>query len=129
MARVAVSRSQAITNSRSPCSPRCSAKIALDQIPLSSYPAFSEIENGIQFRTNKEALTSLFLWRQPLLERFWVMLSIFTRSSLIILFSVLLIPVVLGQTKKTVVRGKVVDPNHAVIPGADVWASVNGLPS
>src|SRR6185295_1996654 len=36
----------------------------------------------------------------------------------------------LGQTsKKIVLRGKVVDPNHAGIPGADVWASSPGLPS
>src|ERR1041384_7697527 len=58
------------------------------------------------------------------------MLSIFSRSSLVILFWALLIPAVLGQTpNKTVVRGKVVDPNHAGIPGADIWASGNGLPS
>ena len=34
-----------------------------------------------------------------------------------------------GMTKKILLRGKVVDPNHAAIPGADVWASAAGLPS
>ncbi|HXU08067.1 MAG TPA: carboxypeptidase-like regulatory domain-containing protein, partial [Blastocatellia bacterium] len=53
------------------------------------------------------------------------MRSIFTRSSLIALLSLILVPAVLGQTptKKTVLRGKVVDPNHAGIPGADIWTS------
>ncbi|HET6974895.1 MAG TPA: TonB-dependent siderophore receptor [Pyrinomonadaceae bacterium] len=34
-----------------------------------------------------------------------------------------------GLTKKILLRGKVVDPNHAAIAGADVWASAAGLPS
>jgi len=33
------------------------------------------------------------------------------------------------STSKTLVRGKVVDPNRAAIPGADIWASAAGLPS
>jgi len=59
------------------------------------------------------------------------MRSIFTRSSLAVLFSVILVPAVLGQApiKKTVLRGKVVDPNHAGIPGADILTSGTGLPS
>jgi len=59
------------------------------------------------------------------------MRSIFTRSSLAVLFSVILVPAVLGQapTKKTVLRGKVVDPNHAGIPGADILTSGTGLPN
>src|SRR5215467_13503383 len=59
------------------------------------------------------------------------MLSIFARSSLLILFSAILLPAAFAQTpvKKPVLRGRVVDPNHAGIPGADIWASGNGLPS
>ncbi len=34
-----------------------------------------------------------------------------------------------GVTKKILLRGKVVDPNRAAVPGADVWTSRNGLPS
>src|SRR6185503_137545 len=34
-----------------------------------------------------------------------------------------------GTTKKILLRGKVVDPNHAAIPGADVSTSGPGLPS
>src|SRR6185295_6243442 len=30
---------------------------------------------------------------------------------------------------KILLHGKVVDPNRAAIPGADVWTSGNGLPS
>ncbi|HEX6648284.1 MAG TPA: TonB-dependent receptor plug domain-containing protein, partial [Pyrinomonadaceae bacterium] len=33
------------------------------------------------------------------------------------------------STTKTLLRGKVVDPNRAAIPGADIWASAAGLPS
>jgi catecholate siderophore receptor len=59
------------------------------------------------------------------------MLSVFTRSSLLVLFSAILIPAAFGQApaKKPVFRGRVVDPNHAGIPGADIWTSGNGLPS
>ena len=56
------------------------------------------------------------------------MVSIF-RSSLVILFSALLVPAVFSQTptKRLVLRAKIVDPNHAGIPGADISASGNGL--
>ena len=57
------------------------------------------------------------------------MLSIFCRSSLLLVFSAI---VVFGQAavKKPVLRGRIVDPNHAGIPGADIWASSGkGLPS
>src|SRR5215813_13960806 len=59
------------------------------------------------------------------------MLSIFSRSSLLLVFSAILISAAFAQTpvKKPVLRGRVVDPNHAGIPGADIWASGNGLPS
>lgn len=33
------------------------------------------------------------------------------------------------STSKTLLRGKVLDPNRAAIPGADIWASAAGLPS
>src|SRR5215470_10721017 len=59
------------------------------------------------------------------------MLSIFARSSLLILFSAILLPAAFAQipVKKPVLRGRVVDPNHAGIPGADIWAGGNGLSS
>lgn len=59
------------------------------------------------------------------------MSSIFTRCSLLLVFSAVLIPAAFAQTpvKKPVLRGRIVDPNHAGIPGADIWASGNGLPS
>lgn len=59
------------------------------------------------------------------------MSSIFTRCSLLLVFSAILIPAAFAQTpvKKPVLRGRIVDPNHAGIPGADIWASGNGLPS
>lgn len=60
-----------------------------------------------------------------------VMLSIFSRSSLVLLFLALLVPPVFAQTpvKKPVLRGRVVDANRAGIPGADISASGKGLPS
>src|SRR5690349_20792631 len=33
-----------------------------------------------------------------------------------------------GSTRKILLRGKVMDPNRAAVPGADVWTSGNGLP-
>jgi catecholate siderophore receptor len=59
------------------------------------------------------------------------MLSIFSRSSLVLLFLALLVPPVFAQTpvKKPVLRGRVVDANRAGIPGADISASGKGLPS
>ncbi len=56
------------------------------------------------------------------------MVSIFSRYSLLILLLATFMSVGLGQTTKTVLRGKVVDPNHAGIPGADILASGNGGP-
>lgn len=46
-------------------------------------------------------------------------------------FSFILVTPLFAQvaTNKTLLRGKVVDPNRAAIPGADIWASGKGLPS
>src|SRR5215510_6203583 len=60
------------------------------------------------------------------------MLSISQRFLLLTLFSAIFIIPAFAQpgiTKKILLRGKVVDPNRAAIPGADVWTSGNGLPS
>jgi catecholate siderophore receptor len=60
------------------------------------------------------------------------MLSISHRIFLLILCSAVFITPVFAQpglTRKILLRGKVVDPNRAAIPGADVWTSGNGLPS
>jgi catecholate siderophore receptor len=60
------------------------------------------------------------------------MLSSVRRSLfLLLLLSATLVPSVSAQvpTKKSLLRGKVVDPNRAAIPGADVSASGGGLPS
>jgi catecholate siderophore receptor len=57
------------------------------------------------------------------------MLSILCRSSLLIFCLAVLITAASAQSpaKKPILRGRVVDPNHAGIPGADIWASGNGL--
>ena len=57
------------------------------------------------------------------------MLSIFSRSSLLLVCSAILASTTFAQQSKPILRGRVVDPNHAGIPGADIWASGNGLPS
>jgi len=60
------------------------------------------------------------------------MLSISHRIFLIVLCSAIFIIPAFAQpgiTRKILLRGKVVDPNRAAIPGADVWTSANGLPS
>jgi len=60
------------------------------------------------------------------------MLSISHRIFLIVLCSAIFIIPAFAQpgiTRKILLRGKVVDPNRAAIPGADVWTSGNGLPS
>lgn len=59
------------------------------------------------------------------------MLSSLHRSLFLLFLSAILISPISAQipTKKTLLRGKVVDPNRAAIPGADVWASGNSLPS
>ena len=53
------------------------------------------------------------------------------RQCLLILFSVILFTPVCAQlpAKTTLLRGKVVDPNRAAIPGADVWISGGALPA
>jgi len=53
------------------------------------------------------------------------------RSLLLLGLSAILTIQALGQTAndKTLLKGKVFDPNHAAIPGADVWISKAGLPS
>ena len=59
------------------------------------------------------------------------MLSVSNRFFLLILcFAIFVIPAFAqpGVTKKILLRGKVVDPNHAAIPGADVSTSGTGLP-
>ena len=52
-------------------------------------------------------------------------------SHLFVLFSLVLVTSISAQvpTKKALLRGKVVDPNRAAIPGADIWISGGGLPS
>ena len=57
------------------------------------------------------------------------MLSIFSRSALLLAFSAILVSTTLAQESKRILRGRVVDPNHAGIPGADIWVTGNGLPS
>src|SRR5689334_182571 len=59
------------------------------------------------------------------------MLSIVCRSSLPVLVLAILIPAVFAQTpaRKSILRGRVVDPNHAGIPRADIWVAGNGLAS
>jgi outer membrane receptor for ferric coprogen and ferric-rhodotorulic acid len=57
------------------------------------------------------------------------MLSIVSRSPLLLVFSAILVSTTFAQQSKPVLRGRIVDPNHASIPGADIWASANGLPS
>jgi len=53
------------------------------------------------------------------------------RFLLLLGFSAILTIQALGQTAndKTLLKGKVFDPNHAAIQGADVWISKAGLPS
>ena len=52
------------------------------------------------------------------------------RSLLLLGFSAILSIQVFAQTSdKTLLKGKVFDPNHASIEGADVWISKAGLPS
>ncbi|HEX5603563.1 MAG TPA: TonB-dependent siderophore receptor [Pyrinomonadaceae bacterium] len=53
------------------------------------------------------------------------------RSLLLLGLSAVLTIQALGQTAndKTLLKGKVFDPNHAAIQGADVWISKAGLPS
>src|ERR1043166_8966844 len=65
-----------------------------------------------------------------ILERFCLM-PISSRSSLLLVFLALVAHAAFAQTpvNKPVLRGRVVDPNHAGIPGADIWASGNELPS
>jgi Carboxypeptidase regulatory-like domain len=89
------------------------------------------LKTDFNFGTIEEVYTSLSRLAFALIGKVLVMLSIFTRSSLLVLFSAILIPAAFGQTpaKKQVLQGKVVDPNHAGIPGADIWTSGNGLPS
>ena len=57
------------------------------------------------------------------------MLSIVSRSPLLLVFSAILVSTTFAQQSKPVLRGRIVDPNHASIPGADIWATANGLPS
>src|SRR5690349_21193267 len=57
------------------------------------------------------------------------MVSLFCRCCLLISFSTILVSAAFAQTPKSVLRGRVVDPNHAGIPGADISASGNGLAS
>jgi catecholate siderophore receptor len=59
------------------------------------------------------------------------MFARFHRFFLLALLSAILITPVPGQvaTKKTLMQGKVLDPNRAAIPAADVWISAVGLPS
>jgi len=58
-------------------------------------------------------------------------MRISSRSSLLLVFLALVAHAAFAQTpvNKPVLRGRVVDPNHAGIPGADIWASGNRLPS
>src|SRR5690242_3489172 len=52
------------------------------------------------------------------------------RSLLLLGLSVILTVQALAQAPdETVLKGKVFDPNHAAIQGADVWISKAGLPS
>src|SRR5689334_7326566 len=57
------------------------------------------------------------------------MVSLFCRFCLLISFSTILVSAGFAQTPKSVLRGRVLDPNHAAIPGADISASGNGLAS
>src|SRR5690242_13155125 len=77
-----------------------------------NYPARSEIENRFQFIPERFGMVSLFC-------RCWLLIS----------FSAILVSASFAQTPKSVLRGRVVDPNHAAIPGADISASGNGLTS
>src|SRR5687768_7440614 len=53
------------------------------------------------------------------------------RHFLVIFFTIVLFMPVVAQVtaQKTLLRVKVVDPNHATIPGADIWVSGGGLAS
>ena len=51
------------------------------------------------------------------------------RSLLLLGLSTILSIQALAQNDQTVLKGKVFDPNHAAIQGADVWISKAGLPS
>jgi len=51
------------------------------------------------------------------------------RSLLLLGLSAILSIQALAQNDQTVLKGKVFDPNHAAIQGADVWISKAGLPS
>src|SRR5215213_3812818 len=64
------------------------------------------------------------------MERSKSMLARFHRSFLLVLLSAILITPVFAQvtTKKTI-QGRVLDPNRAAIPGADIWVSAAGVPS
>jgi catecholate siderophore receptor len=57
------------------------------------------------------------------------MFARFHRSFLLVLLSAILITPVFAQVTRKTLQGKVLDPNRAAIPGADVWISAAGLPS
>jgi catecholate siderophore receptor len=59
------------------------------------------------------------------------MFSVFQRSLFLIALASILIAPALAQepARKTPLRGKVLDANRAAIPGADIWATSDGLPS
>ena len=57
--------------------------------------------------------------------------KVFLRPTLGLLLLLTLSGIIAGQTnpKKTLLTGRVLDPNRAAIPGADVWISGTGAPS
>lgn len=58
------------------------------------------------------------------------MFARFHRSFLLVLLSAILITPIFAQvTTKKNLQGKVLDPNRAAIPGADIWIGAAGLPS
>src|SRR5262249_7333167 len=100
----------------------------LDQSPIPKLSCpYLKLKSDFNFYQKN----SLALGRLLSQERFRSMLSIFARCCLLVLLSTVLFPAAFAQrpVQKLLLRGRVVDPNHAGIPGADVWAGGNGLPS
>ncbi|HEY2963009.1 MAG TPA: TonB-dependent siderophore receptor [Pyrinomonadaceae bacterium] len=60
-----------------------------------------------------------------------MLVKLWSRASLTLLALISLSAIVTAQSlpKRTLLTGRVLDPNRAAIPGADVWISGEGLPS
>jgi len=57
--------------------------------------------------------------------------SVFPRFALALLVLIALAIIASAQTtqRKTLLTGRVLDPNHAAIPNADIWVGADGLPA